>query len=493
MSTLPVEIPVSDAELVELCRGGNRDAFGTIIARYQSLICAISYNACGNAGRSEELAQDTFVTAWKGLGELNEPAKLKSWLCGIARNLVQNSFRREQHTPTARAEPLPPDLHDDTANPREQAMSHEEESLVWRTLEAIPTEYREPMILFYREGQSAQSVAAALDLTEEAVWQRLSRGRAMLRKGVEQKIESALRRSKPGPAFPAAVMAALPTMATPAKLAALGGAAKSAAALGSAGGWLGSLGWLGLFGLNLRAELHNAKSPRERQLKVRRFWRQLGASIVVVLALGLAALSLPPSSIQSTKEWVRNLDPLAHDIAMAAFIFGFVVTSMVSMAAHDRRRRQIQIEDGTWSEADWTAPETPRNLLTATPGPESNRYRLRLLFAAVTGVVLTVAAIQEAMAGRWVLAAIATVVTVRIPRGIRRMRREPRFGFGFSSKVYGVIWCGFVTLYYYNFRHRAVWTGPVGGFAGVIAFNAGVILVYAVFVWILARKARNRK
>ena len=41
-------------------------------------------------------------------------------------------------------------------------MSHEEEALVWRTLEAIPAEFREPMILFYREGQSAQSVATVL-------------------------------------------------------------------------------------------------------------------------------------------------------------------------------------------------------------------------------------------------------------------------------------------------------------------------------------------
>ena len=97
MSTLLEKNPVHDAELVARCRSGNRDAFGEIIARYQALVCAITYNACGNAGRSEELAQDTFVTAWKGLGALKEPDRLKGWLCGIARNLVQNSRRREQH------------------------------------------------------------------------------------------------------------------------------------------------------------------------------------------------------------------------------------------------------------------------------------------------------------------------------------------------------------------------------------------------------------
>src|SRR6266702_6952762 len=102
---LPLE-SVDDAELVALCLGGNRQAFGSIIARYQSLICALAYSACGDRGRSEDLAQDTFVSAWKHLRELNEPAKLKGWLCGIARNLANNTLRREQRTPTALSDPL---------------------------------------------------------------------------------------------------------------------------------------------------------------------------------------------------------------------------------------------------------------------------------------------------------------------------------------------------------------------------------------------------
>ena len=58
----------NDAELVAGTLAGNRDAFSQIVSRYQSLICSLTYSATGNLGQSEDLAQETFVTAWKHLG-----------------------------------------------------------------------------------------------------------------------------------------------------------------------------------------------------------------------------------------------------------------------------------------------------------------------------------------------------------------------------------------------------------------------------------------
>lgn len=87
---------MSDDQLWLMSRSGDRDAFGRIVERYQSLICSLAYSACGNLSRSEDLAQETFVAAWQKLGELREPAKLRAWLCGIVRNLAANASRREQ-------------------------------------------------------------------------------------------------------------------------------------------------------------------------------------------------------------------------------------------------------------------------------------------------------------------------------------------------------------------------------------------------------------
>src|ERR1051326_666855 len=97
---------MSDAELVRQTLAGDRDAFGQIVSRYQSLVCSLAYSATGSLGQSEDLAQETFIAAWKHLKHLRETSKLRSWLCGIARNRINSCLRREGHEPLCHAEPL---------------------------------------------------------------------------------------------------------------------------------------------------------------------------------------------------------------------------------------------------------------------------------------------------------------------------------------------------------------------------------------------------
>lgn len=109
---------------------------------------------------------------------MREPAKLRPWLCSITRFLVSKYFRREAREPAyaaetleavldwAAPEPLPPD----------QIINEEENAILWRSLDRIPEIYREPLVLFYRQQQSIETVAHDLGLSEDAVKQRLSRG-----------------------------------------------------------------------------------------------------------------------------------------------------------------------------------------------------------------------------------------------------------------------------------------------------------------------------
>ena len=61
---------IRDARLVAEALDGNRDAFRLIVERYQTLISSLAYCATGNVSRSEDLAQETFLSAWKQLAEL---------------------------------------------------------------------------------------------------------------------------------------------------------------------------------------------------------------------------------------------------------------------------------------------------------------------------------------------------------------------------------------------------------------------------------------
>jgi len=298
----------TDAELVGDSLEGNRDAFGQIVRRYQSLICSLAYSATGCLGQSEDLAQETFITAWKHLRQLREPAKLRSWLCGIARNRINNALRREGREPLHAAEPLAsmPETPAADALPADHAINREEEAILWRSLERIPETYREPLVLFYREHQSVERVAEQLELSEDAVKQRLSRGRKLLHEQVLAFVEGALERTAPGKAFTMGVLATLPVFATSASAATVataaakgGTLAKSAAGIGLLNAVVGPILIFVCTYLGYRMDHDEASSPQRRAF-VRRYYRLLVGCIAVfvlaVLSLTLAGLPLAKSN-----------------------------------------------------------------------------------------------------------------------------------------------------------------------------------------------------
>jgi len=201
----------SDIDLLKASRDGSTQAFGIVVSRYQSLVCAITYAATGDSGRSEELAQDAFLRAWKGLGQLQDLSKFRAWLCSIARNTVQNWFRSQGRDVVGRAASLEAAAETTSRDggPEEVVMFKEQQALIREALAQMPEGVREPLILFYREGKSTREVAVQLGLTEEAARQRIYRGRSLLREQMADMIENTITRTKPGKAFTAAVLAAV--------------------------------------------------------------------------------------------------------------------------------------------------------------------------------------------------------------------------------------------------------------------------------------------
>ena len=163
----------SDRELVDKCLAGDREAFTRLVSRYQTLVCSIAYSITGDFARSEDVGQDAFVAAWKQLAELEDRERFKPWLGGITRNLAHNVMRRDKRLRFGEhREPVASGRH----SPMAEAAREEEFALVSTALARLPENYREPLVLFYRQSQSVVEVADALDLTTDVVKQRLSRG-----------------------------------------------------------------------------------------------------------------------------------------------------------------------------------------------------------------------------------------------------------------------------------------------------------------------------
>src|SRR5215831_6360723 len=149
MRLVAAENDFSDSELVAQSLAGDRDAYGRIVTRYQTLICSLAYSATGSLNQSEDLAQETFVTAWKQLADLREPQKLRSWLCRISRNLTYDALRKQGREPVHHAEGLEAVLQLPAPEPppSDDSISREEQAILWRSIERIPENYREPLIL----------------------------------------------------------------------------------------------------------------------------------------------------------------------------------------------------------------------------------------------------------------------------------------------------------------------------------------------------------
>ena len=346
----------NDAELVAESLDGNRDAFRQIVERYQTLISSLAYCATGDVSQSEDLAQETFVTAWKKLAELREPARLRPWLCSITRFLISKEFRRQGREPAHAAESL--EAVDEWVSPKplpsDQVISEEEKAILWRSLERIPEIYREPLVLFYREHQSVEAVAQDLELSEDAVRQRLSRGRKLLQEQFLAFVAGALKQTSPGKTFTLGVIAALPLLATTAKAATVGTAlakhgsvaAKTTSSFGFlqaiANFIMGMVCWVaaalplgGYIGYKMGGDRQTSERARR---SVATFWRIMGLSMFCLFCLPPLVMILLEKVTGLSGANERTASGFLLNVCLPVFMFGVVPVSLVIWIWQRRRQ-----------------------------------------------------------------------------------------------------------------------------------------------------------
>ncbi len=196
-----------ETERLQASLAGDRDAFGSIVEKYQSTICAITFSGTSQLDVSEELAQETFVNAWEHLHQLRDLKGFRSWLYSIARHALCNYHRRKK--PASLEADLEEVTTEDTENPPEILMRQEEQIMLEQAIMRLPAKYREPLVLFCRQQQSVRQVAAVLGLSEATVRTRLHRARKLLREQVAERLEYVLKETGPRKDFTRAVMVAI--------------------------------------------------------------------------------------------------------------------------------------------------------------------------------------------------------------------------------------------------------------------------------------------
>ena len=184
-------MPSSDEELVARSMGGDLDSFNQLVLRWERPIYALAYRVIGREEDARDVAQETFLRAFRALKGFKGQAKFSSWLYRITLNLCRDWIRREKRTPIAVA----PEGVDLVELAGEATPSESMEELVARrqlgravskAMALLPEEQRTAIILKEYHGLTFQEIAELLDCPLSTVKTRLYQGLSVVRKQLQQ-------------------------------------------------------------------------------------------------------------------------------------------------------------------------------------------------------------------------------------------------------------------------------------------------------------------
>jgi RNA polymerase sigma-70 factor, ECF subfamily len=175
----------SERELIRRARAGDQAAFAELVTMHAGRVYRALRRFGLDATDADEVAQEVFVRAWRGLPRFEERAQFSTWLYRIAFNESRRRLARRSPPP---AEP-DPDGDDPVVSlpespqlgPEAQTLDREFERTLERALSELPADWREAVVLRDIEGLSTQDAAEIVGVREAAFKSRLHRGRMQLR------------------------------------------------------------------------------------------------------------------------------------------------------------------------------------------------------------------------------------------------------------------------------------------------------------------------
>jgi RNA polymerase sigma-70 factor, ECF subfamily len=180
----------TDEELVALSIDGDVDSFNQLVVRWERPIFALAYRVLGREEEARDIVQETFLRAFRGIGNFRGQAKFSSWVYRIALNLCRDWIRRERRAPLVPT----PDGMDIVELAAEQGPAEPIEDLVARNdmsravakgMALLPDEQRTTIVLKEYHGMTFQEIADLQGCPLSTVKTRLYQGLSVLRRQLE--------------------------------------------------------------------------------------------------------------------------------------------------------------------------------------------------------------------------------------------------------------------------------------------------------------------
>jgi RNA polymerase sigma-70 factor (ECF subfamily) len=173
----------SSADLIARARNGDQEAFRLIFDRYARPVLSFIYDLVGQRDLAEELAQETFVRAFKNLKQIRDDTKLSSWLFGISRNVALEAVRSRQkdyrnHDAAACLEII----EATQLNPDQDLLQKELNGAMNRALHSMNDEWRTIFVLKVLHQRSYQEIVEITGFSLAKVKTDLHRARLEMRR-----------------------------------------------------------------------------------------------------------------------------------------------------------------------------------------------------------------------------------------------------------------------------------------------------------------------
>ena len=174
------QIVMTDNDIIRRCQAGDREAFRTVVEKYQNILYGTAYLMTGNRTAAEDHVQEAFLSAWKNIGSFRSGYPLKPWLVRILVNKVL-SHQRANAIPMIS---LDTEFFADPAgdDPAEEIAQRDQ---LRRVMQRLSTEQRQVVLLRYFAGLSLAETAAALRRPQGTVKSQTSRALEQLKDLIE--------------------------------------------------------------------------------------------------------------------------------------------------------------------------------------------------------------------------------------------------------------------------------------------------------------------
>ncbi|HKH13706.1 MAG TPA: sigma-70 family RNA polymerase sigma factor [Solirubrobacterales bacterium] len=177
-----------EAVLVERARSRDRLAFEELVRRHADRLYAVVLRFLGDPADAEEVTQETFLRAWRGIDRFQGRSQFFTWLYRIGLNEAKRLGIRKPPAGKVRSledEPIP-EAPDWSEAPEVRVGQGEIRRVLEGAIRALPIEYRAPLVLRDIEGLSTKDAADVMDLGEAAFKSRLHRARLAVRRSLDE-------------------------------------------------------------------------------------------------------------------------------------------------------------------------------------------------------------------------------------------------------------------------------------------------------------------